>query len=176
MVAGRPDGLEVGSSISRTDPEFSRPVVSCLKKENRVVFVSAGTLTIWDFPACEFGYLSNNSAVEAILWSSFGHVSQHFYFAREPCVASPLDVTATNRCSIANTSMVPMANARLAQSEMRQAALRMIGLAAFEDISDPSQCLDQRLAPFGVDLAAETVNVNIDHIRVGLNPHPPYLG
>jgi hypothetical protein len=69
-----------------------------------------------------------------------------------------------------------MANARLAHSEMRHAALRMIGLAAFENISDTSQCLNQRLAPFGVNLAAETINVNINHIRVGLNPHPPNLG
>jgi hypothetical protein len=59
---------------------------------------------------------------------------------------------------------------------MRHAALRMIGLAAFEDISDTSQCLDQRLAPFGINLAAETINVNIDYICVGLNPHPPNLG
>ena len=69
-----------------------------------------------------------------------------------------------------------MANAKLAQSEMRHAALRMIELASFEDISDTSQRLDQRLAPLGVNLAAETINVNIDHIRVGLNPHPPNLG
>jgi hypothetical protein len=69
-----------------------------------------------------------------------------------------------------------MANAKLAQSEIRQAALRMIGLAAFENISDTSQCLDQRFASFGVNLAAETINMNIDHIRVGLNPHPPNLG
>jgi hypothetical protein len=71
--------------------------------------------------------------------------------------------------------MVPMANAKVAQSEMRHAALRMIGLAVFEDISDTSQCLDQWLAPFGVNLAAETVDVNVDHICVGLNSHSPYL-
>jgi hypothetical protein len=69
-----------------------------------------------------------------------------------------------------------MANATLAQSEIRHAALRMIGLTAFEDISDTSQRLDKRLAPLGVNLAAETINVNINHIRVGLNPHSPNLG
>jgi hypothetical protein len=68
-----------------------------------------------------------------------------------------------------------MANAKVAQSEMRHAALRMIGLAAFDDISDTSQCFDQRFAPFGVNLAAETVDVNIDHIRIGLNTHSPHL-
>jgi hypothetical protein len=69
-----------------------------------------------------------------------------------------------------------MANAKLAQREIRHAALRMIGLAAFEDISDTSQSLDQWLTPFGVNFAAKTINVNINHIRIGLNPHSPNLG
>jgi hypothetical protein len=69
-----------------------------------------------------------------------------------------------------------MANAKLAQSEIRHAALRMIGLAALEDISDTSQCLNERLTSFGVDLAAQTINVNIDHVCVGLKPHPPNFG
>jgi hypothetical protein len=71
--------------------------------------------------------------------------------------------------------MVPIANASVAQSEMRHAALRMIGLRAFEDISDTSQCLDQRLTADRVDFASQSVNVNIDHVRVWLNPHAPDL-
>src|ERR1700733_5950555 len=69
--------------------------------------------------------------------------------------------------------MVPIANARVAHREIRHAALCMIGFGAFEDISDTSQCLDQRFTSDRIDLAAQTVNMDIDHVRVRLNPHSP---
>jgi hypothetical protein len=69
-----------------------------------------------------------------------------------------------------------MANAKLAQSDMRHAALRTTRLAVFEDISDTSQRLDERLASLSVNLAAEPIDVNINDIRVGLNAHSPNLG
>ena len=77
---------------------------------------------------------------------------------------------------MANPSIVPMANPRLAQSEIRQAALLNFVLGAFEDIADTSQGLDQWLAALSVNLAAKTVDVNIDYICVGLDPHSPHLG
>jgi hypothetical protein len=71
--------------------------------------------------------------------------------------------------------MVPMAKARVAHSEIRHAALRKIGLAGFENISDTSQCLNEWLTPLRVDLAAETVDMNIDYVRIGLDANAPDL-
>ena len=88
----RADGSEVRGAISRADPKFSRSAVPCLKKEDSVVLVAAGSLTFWHLSTGKFCYLSHNSAIEAVFWSSFGHVTEHFDLAREPCIASPLDV------------------------------------------------------------------------------------
>src|ERR1035437_4889213 len=71
--------------------------------------------------------------------------------------------------------MVPQAKARVAHSEMRQAALRMTGLAVLEDIAHTSQGSNQRLLPLAVDLAAQPVDVNIDDVGIRLNAHAPDL-
>src|SRR5271154_1049710 len=71
--------------------------------------------------------------------------------------------------------MVPQANARVAHKEICHAALRIFGSAIFEDISDTSQCSYQGLAPLSIYLPAQTVDVNIDNVRIRLNAHPPNL-
>jgi hypothetical protein len=68
---------------------------------------------------------------------------------------------------------VPQANAKLAHREIRQAALRMIGLAVPENISHTSQGSNQRLLSFGVHLAAQAVDVDIDDVCIRLDSHSP---
>jgi hypothetical protein len=72
-----------------------------------------------------------------------------------------------------NTTMVPQANASVAQREIRQAALRIIGLTVFENIAHTSQRSDQGLTATGVYLPAKAVNVNIDDVGVRLYAHTP---
>src|SRR5580704_9422273 len=72
-----------------------------------------------------------------------------------------------------NTTMVPQANASVAHIEMRQAALRMIGLAVFENIAHSSERSNEGSTPIRVYLPAKTVDVYIDDVGVGLYPHTP---
>ena len=71
--------------------------------------------------------------------------------------------------------MVPQAKASVAQSEMRHAALRITGLSVIEDIPHASQGSNQWLLPAAIDFAAQTIDMDIDNVRVGLNPHAPDL-
>src|ERR1017187_6994110 len=71
--------------------------------------------------------------------------------------------------------MVPQANAKVAHREMRQAALCRIGLAVFEDIAHTSQRTNQRLLPVTIDLAAQSIDMNIHNIGVRLDTHAPYF-
>jgi hypothetical protein len=73
------------------------------------------------------------------------------------------------------TSMVPKAKARLAQNEMRHAALRNFGLAVFEDIAHTSQRSNQRLLPLAIHLPAQAVDVNINDVGVRVDSHAPDL-
>ncbi len=52
------------------------------------------------------------------------------------------------------TTMVPQANASVAHMETRQAALRMIGLAVFENIAHTSQRSNEGSTPIRVYLPA----------------------
>src|SRR3984885_15629396 len=72
-----------------------------------------------------------------------------------------------------NTTMVPQANASVAHIEMRQAALRMIGLAVFENIAHTSQRSNEGSTPVRVYLPAKTVDVNVDDIGIRLYSHTP---
>ena len=69
--------------------------------------------------------------------------------------------------------MVPQANASVAHREIRHAALRMIGLAVFENIAHTSQRSNEGSTPIRVYLPAKTVDVNIDDIGIRLYPHTP---
>src|SRR5580698_8036988 len=71
------------------------------------------------------------------------------------------------------TTMVPQANASVAHIEMRHAALRMIGLAVFENIAHTSQRSNQGPTPIRVYLPAKTVDVYIDDVGIGLYSHTP---
>ena len=82
---------------------------------------------------------------------------------------------ATNLCRKIKTSMVPQANAKVARREMRQAALCKIGLTVFEDIAHTPQRANQRLLPLAIDLAAQSIDVNIHNVRVWLDAHAPDL-
>jgi hypothetical protein len=69
--------------------------------------------------------------------------------------------------------MVPQAKASVAQSEMRHAALRMGGLPVVEDIAHSAHGSNQRLLTRCVNLAAQPVYMDVNHIGVRLNAHSP---
>src|ERR1017187_10787100 len=58
---------------------------------------------------------------------------------------------------------------------MRQGALCIRGLPVFEDIAHSTHGPNQRLLSRTVNLAAQPVDMDIDHIRVWLNAHAPDL-
>jgi|SRR5580698_5245071 hypothetical protein len=70
-------------------------------------------------------------------------------------------------------TMVPQANASVAHREIRHAALRIIGLAVFENIAHTSQRSNEGSTPLRVHLPAKTVDMNIDDIGIRLYPHTP---
>jgi hypothetical protein len=51
----------------------------------------------------------------------------------------------------------------------------MIGLAVAEDIAYSAERSNKGLAPVGIHLPAQTVNVDVDDIGIGLDPHAPDL-
>ena len=69
--------------------------------------------------------------------------------------------------------MVPHANASVAHMEIRQAALRMIGLAVVENITHSSQRSNQGSTPIRVYLPAKTVDVYVHDVGVRLDSHTP---
>lgn len=71
--------------------------------------------------------------------------------------------------------MVPHANARAADNEMRQAALCMKGLAIFEDIAHASLGSNQRLLSVAIDFSPQSINVDIHDIGIGPDSHTPHL-
>src|ERR1700690_1533157 len=68
---------------------------------------------------------------------------------------------------------VPSANARVVQIEIRQAAVARKFLGSFENISNTTNCVNQRSRGVMIHLAAQTINVNIDNVGCGVNPHLP---
>ena len=71
--------------------------------------------------------------------------------------------------------MVPQANASVAQSEMRHAALCSIVLPISENIADTSKSSNERPMPLSIHLSAQAVDVDIHDIGVRLDSHTPYL-
>src|SRR5580692_8331138 len=80
---------------------------------------------------------------------------------------------ATNWCRNIKTTIVPQANASVAHREIRHAALRMIGLAVFENIAYTSQRSNQGPAPIRIHFPAQTVDVYIHHVGIRLDSHTP---
>jgi hypothetical protein len=71
------------------------------------------------------------------------------------------------------TTMVPQAKASVAHREIRHAALRIIGLAVFENIAHTSQRSNEGSTPIRVYLPAKAVDVYIDDVGIRLYPHTP---
>src|ERR1035438_2096754 len=82
---------------------------------------------------------------------------------------------ATNPCRKTKTSMVPHANAKVAHSEMRQAALCRMGLAVFEDIANTPKRSNQRLLPLAIHLPPQPIDMHVHNIGVRLDAHSPDL-
>src|SRR5580704_2885821 len=80
---------------------------------------------------------------------------------------------ATNWCRKMKTTIVPHANASVAHREIRHAALRMIGLAVFENIAHSSQRSNEGSTPIGVYLPTKTVDVYIHDVGIRLDSHTP---
>src|ERR1035438_10441913 len=68
---------------------------------------------------------------------------------------------------------VPSANARVVQIEIRQAAVERKFLGMFENVANTTNCVNQWSRGVMIHFAAQTVNVNIDDIGCGVNPHLP---
>jgi hypothetical protein len=68
---------------------------------------------------------------------------------------------------------VPSANARVVQIEIRQAAVERKFLGMFENVANAANCVNQRSRGVVIHFAAQTINVNIDYIGRGINPHLP---
>src|SRR5580700_10992187 len=69
--------------------------------------------------------------------------------------------------------MVPQANASVAHKEIRHAALRIIGLAVFENIAHTSQSSNEGSTPIRVYLPTKTVDVYIHDVGIRLYSHSP---
>src|SRR5690242_20592256 len=81
--------------------------------------------------------------------------------------------SATKLCKKTNTIVVPTAKASVAQSEMRHAALRIGRLPVLEDIANSSHGSYQRRLSRAVNFTAQSVNMHVNHVRVGLDSHAP---
>jgi hypothetical protein len=68
---------------------------------------------------------------------------------------------------------VPSANASVVQIEIRQAAVERRFLGMFENVANTTNCVNQRSRGVMIHFAAQTINVNIDDIGCGVNPHLP---
>src|ERR1700683_2416626 len=68
---------------------------------------------------------------------------------------------------------VPNANARVVHTEIRQAAVERKCLGMFENVADTTNRVNQRSRGVMIYFAAQTINVNIDDIGCGINPHLP---
>jgi hypothetical protein len=68
---------------------------------------------------------------------------------------------------------VPSANARVVQIEIRQAAVERKFLGMFENVANTANCVNQWSRGVMIHFAAQAINVNIDDIGCGINPHLP---
>ena len=72
-----------------------------------------------------------------------------------------------------NATAVPSANARVVQTEIRQAAVARKFLGMLEDIANTTNGMDQRSRGVMVHFTPQPINMNIDNIGCGIDPHPP---
>src|SRR5581483_3837702 len=97
--------------------------------------------------------------------------------------ASPLNQASLRSRMMLATSMymtpkaraVPTAKARVAHSDMRQAAVWRRGLRIFENITDSTNGVDQGAHGIAIHLGTQAVDVNIHHVGSGINAHAPHV-
>jgi len=68
---------------------------------------------------------------------------------------------------------VPSANASVVQIEIRQAAVVRKFLGMFENVTNATNCVNQRSLSVLIHFAAQTIDMNIHHVGCGVNPHFP---
>src|ERR1700733_5649453 len=68
---------------------------------------------------------------------------------------------------------VPSANARVVQIEIRQATVVRSVLGMLENIANTPNGVDQRLRRVVVNLAPQTIDMDVDDVGGGIDPHPP---
>ena len=56
---------------------------------------------------------------------------------------------------------------------MRQAAVASKNLGMLENVPDASDCVDEWDGAIVIHLAAQAIDVDIDYVRCGINPHAP---
>src|ERR1039457_4282666 len=74
---------------------------------------------------------------------------------------------------MAKATAVPSANARVVQIEIRQAAVARKFLGMFENVANATNGMNQRSWGVMIHFAAQTINMDIDHVGCGINPHFP---
>ncbi len=72
-----------------------------------------------------------------------------------------------------NATAVPSANARVVQIEIRQAAVVRSVLGMLENVANAPNGVDQRSRRVMVNLTAQTINMDVDDVGGGIDPHPP---
>src|SRR5579872_619801 len=82
---------------------------------------------------------------------------------------------ATSMYMTPKARAVPTAKARVAHSDMRQAAVWRRGLRIFENITDSTNGVDQGAHGIAIHLGTQAVDVNIHHVGSGINAHAPHV-
>src|ERR1700733_9034478 len=72
-----------------------------------------------------------------------------------------------------NAKPVPTANAKVVQIERRQAAVVRRTLRMFKNVSYAANGVDERFRCILVNFVSQAINVDVDDICCGINPHSP---
>jgi hypothetical protein len=130
----------------------------------------------WALSRRQFGDFADDGIIKGVFGCALGDVAERLRLSPESHASLRRWMSAATKLwRKTKTTMVPQAKARVAHSEMRQAALRMGVLPVFEDIAYPAHGSNQRRLSGAVYLAAQTVDVDVDDVGVRLNAHAPHL-
>src|ERR1700684_4721829 len=72
-----------------------------------------------------------------------------------------------------NATAVPSANARVVQIEMRHAAVLLRFLGTFQNVSNAANRMNQWSRTIVIHFATQPINVNINYVGRGVDPHLP---
>src|SRR5271166_1600557 len=84
-------------------------------------------------------------------------------------------VLATKEYTMKNASAVPRANAKVVQTEMRQAAVVRKNLGIFEYVPHAANGMYQRHGTIVVHFAAQAINVHVNHVGCRIDSHAPNM-